>query len=196
MKIRKTRLRECAREVLEDRGFRVVLKGGPGIMPGGRLRAFKDGEKREVAVRTSLDREVGLTRHPDGSWMTLPNVDEVLVAAPALDDPESAEVLSFDPEVLIRLFDQELAGREKHDPALSYKAPIFLALDPPARTGSGRMGSGLKERAQWHTTIPLASVARRRQERGESFVERVKREFAELNGVDVSKVVVEFRIIA
>jgi hypothetical protein len=28
------------------------------------------------------------------------------------------------------------------------------------------------------------------------FVERVKREFAELNGVDVSKVIVEFRIIS
>jgi hypothetical protein len=34
------------------------------------------------------------------------------------------------------------------------------------------------------------------QSSARSFIERVKREFYEINGVDVSKVVVEFRIVA
>ena len=41
---------------------------------------------------------------------------------------------------------------------------------------------------------PLLDIANSQSRKG--FVERVKREFAELNGVDVSKVAVEFKIIS
>jgi len=138
---------------------------------------------------------VGLTRHPDGRWMTIPNVDEVVIVVPSAEDPGSAEVLGFDPEVLIRVFDEVLAGRKKRSPDISYKAPIFVALDKRSHSGAGA-ASGLKEKAQWQALVPYASVrSPDRSKAGLGFIERVKREFAELIGVDVSKVVVEFRIV-
>jgi hypothetical protein len=70
MRLRKSVLRECARLALEGRGFKVELISGPGIVPGARLRAIKGSEEREIAVRSSLDREVGLTRRPNGAWAT------------------------------------------------------------------------------------------------------------------------------
>jgi hypothetical protein len=100
---------------------------------------------------------------------------------------------------LIEAFDAALAVRQKENPRFSHKAPIFIALDASDRGRFPDLTSGLKERAQWKTLIPLASVPLRGSAAtasNEGFIDRVKREFAELNGVDVSKVVVEFRIIA
>ena len=94
-KIRKRHLRGCARVALERMGHRVELKAGAGIVPGARLHAFHGSEAREIAVRTSLDREVGFTRHPDGRWITIPTVDEIVVAVPSAEDPSSAEVFEL-----------------------------------------------------------------------------------------------------
>jgi hypothetical protein len=198
-KVRKQHLRECARFALEARGHRVELKTGAGIVPGARLRTFQGSQAREIAVRTSLDREVGFTRHPDGHWITIPKVDEVVVAVPSAEDPSSAEVLSFDREVMIHACNATLAARMKEYPELSYKAPIFIRLDSSDRSDSPDATSGLKAKAKWRTSVPLDAVRTHKSASApaaESFIDRVKREFAELNGVDVSKVVVEFKIIA
>jgi hypothetical protein len=130
--------------------------------------------------------------------MTIPKVDEVIVVVPSAQDPASAEVFSFQPAVMLEAFDQALSAHKKRQPELSHKAPIFVALDDRRRGRSTDIIPGLKGKAQWHTTVPLASVPRPGNSATEAplgFVERVKREFAELNGVDVSKVVVEFRIL-
>jgi hypothetical protein len=197
-RIRKRHFRECARIALEGRGLRVELKAGAGIVPGARLRTFRGSEAREVAVRTSLDREVGFTRHPDGSWVTIPAVDEIVVAVPSAEEPGSAEVLCFDREVMIDTCNAALAARKKEYPQLSHKAPIFIALDTSNEGHPPNDPSSLKAKAKWRTSVPLATGRTRNRAslRAESFIEQVKREFAELNGVDVSKVVVEFRIIA
>jgi hypothetical protein len=201
MKLRKSRMRDCAREALRMRGYDVDVVSGGGIVPGARLKIFKGSEARSVAVRTSLDREVGLTRHPDGTWMTVTKVDEVIVVVPSAHDPGSADVFSFSPATMMEAFDQELAAHQKRKPELSYKAPIFVALDD-RRRGRTDIIVGLKAKAQWHTTIPLASVAGSESSSSAApsgFVERARLEFAQLNGVDVSrvmveKVTVEFRI--
>ena len=100
--IRKRHLRECARLALERGGLRVELKAGAGIVPGARLRAFsRIGRPRGRGSDVSLDREVGFNRHPDGRWITLPSVDEIVVAVPSAEEPSSAEVLSFDRDVVI-----------------------------------------------------------------------------------------------
>jgi hypothetical protein len=193
-KIRKRHLRECAQVALEGRGLRVELKAGAGIVPGARLRTFHGSEAREIAVRTSLDREVGFNRHPDGRWITIPTVDEIVVAVPSAEEPSSAEVLSFDREVVIDACNAALAAQKRQYPALSHKAPIFIALD----TFDKGLASGLKTKAKWRISIPLDAVRRQNSTsaRAESFIERVKREFADRNGVDVSRVTVEFRINA
>jgi hypothetical protein len=199
MKLKKAQLRDCGRFALEQRGFRVELKNGPGIVPGARLLAMKGSELRRVAVRTSLDREVGLTRHPDGSWLTLPNVDEVVVVVPSLDDPNAAEVFGFERDAIKAAFDRALAAQKVADSWFSPKAPVFIALDEKPRRKLAAHTSGLKMKAQWQAEIPLASVPPRTGSASDSvlgFVERVKQDFAQLNGVDVSKVAVEFRIMA
>jgi hypothetical protein len=191
----KSHLRACGQVALEQRGFRVEIKPGAGIVTGARLRAFKEADEYEVAVRTSLDREVGLTRGADGRWLTIPRMDQVIVVVPSAEDPACAEVLCFKPKVLIAVFDRALAIHKEHNPAFSHKAPIFVALDEAGDGNRAQATTGLKARAEWTHLVPLASVPPHGTVAG-GFIERVKREFAALNGVDVSKVSVEFRIIA
>ena len=103
-------------------------------------------------------------------------------------------MLSFDREVVIDACNAALAAQKRQYPALSHKAPIFIALDASDKG----LPSGLKTKAKWRISIPLDAVRRQKSTsaRAESFIERVKREFADRNGVDVSKVTVEFRINA
>jgi len=192
MRITKIRLRECARAALEQRrGYSVAVEKGQGFVPGVRLTAHKGAKEIKVAVRTSSDREIGLTRDRKGNWRTIPKVAMVVVAVPAIDDPASVEVFGFDPKVLKREFDAALAAQLKRYPDLPHKVPIFVSLDKV----SGKAKSGLKTKSEWREVLLLNSVG----PRGDAtvgFIERVKREFAELTGVDVSKVTVDFHINA
>ena len=59
--------------------------------------------------------------------------------------------------------------------------------------------AGLKTKAIWKHVLPLdAPILQEatKAETGVEFITRVKREFAERNGVDVSMVAVEFRIVS
>jgi hypothetical protein len=197
MRLRKSVLRECARLALEQRGFRLEAVLGPGVVPGSRLRASTQSGPREIAVRSSTDREIGLVRRPDGRWATIPRMDEVIVVAPAAENPNVAEVLSFAPEIIVRTFDRALAVRQTEKPDLSLKAPIFVALDAPIRGLDQEMFPALKAQAQWQMMIPLAAVPpHRRSPRATAagLLERFKQELADLHGVDVSKVTVEIHI--
>jgi hypothetical protein len=198
MKLRKTLLRDCACYALEQRGFSVKVEPGKGIVPGARLLAVKGPDCRRVAVRTSRDREVGLMRDVDGSWLTIPKVHEVVVVVPSVDDQDTAEVFGFERDTILAAFDEALTARKRVDPFLSKKAPVFIALDDTLIKRAGVVVSGLQRKAEWRAEVPLASVPSRTRPAPEtlSFVQRVKEDFARLNGVDVSKVVVEFRIIA
>jgi hypothetical protein len=187
-KFHKQQLRDCARLALKRRGLHVEIKQGPGIVAGARLRTFEGSYERTVAVRTSLDREVGFARNADGDWLTIPKVDEVVVAAPSIENPASAEILCFDRDVMIKVFDATLAAAKNR--SLSHKVPIFIALDDAK--------AGLKAKAKWRTLVPLAAAsAGKGSSPGatEAFIDRVKREFAEMIGVDASKIALEFRII-
>jgi len=190
-KITKGQLRACAREALKRRGYSVTADKGQGFLPGARLTAISGATKIKVAVRTSLDREIGLMRDDDGNWRTIPKVDMVVVAVPAVGDPASVEVFGFDPKVLKREFDVALAAQLERYPDLSHKAPIFVSLD----NVSGKAISGLKKKAQWREVLAVNSVSPQGNANA-GFVERVKREFAELMGVDVTKVTVDFHIKA
>jgi hypothetical protein len=190
-------LRECGRLAIERRADpppRIEEVRGAGIIPGARLRVSDGSTERTVAVRTSLGREVGFARRPDGRWVTMPKVDEVVVAAPSADEPDAVEVLSFDSHTLIEVFDAALAIRKEEDPKLSRTAPIFVTLDGAASDSI----VVLKMKAKWQMIIPRSDMSTRRngnRPSKEGFINRVKREFAEMNGVDVSKVVIEFKII-
>ena len=110
--------------------------------------------------------------------------------------PNSVQVFCFNSHVMIEAFDGVLAAREKKNPQFSYKSPIFIALDGSKKSSAPETNSGLKAKAKWQMSVPLADVRRSSVHPSASqFIDRVKREFAELNGVDISKVVIEFQII-
>lgn len=179
-----------AERALVERGYVVEKIKGRGIRPGAQLRASKDRADFLIAVRTSASRKVGLLRTPSGSWKTIDRVHEVVVVAPAFHAPQLIEVLGFDANVICAAFDNELSSQITKMPNLSKKAPIFLSLD---ETQSSRLCFlGLRKLARW--SMILATDEQRLDIR-ESFVQRVTREFAELNGVDVSRVRVEFHIL-
>jgi hypothetical protein len=197
MPISKQRLRDAGFEALTTREYEPKLVSGPGIVPGARLKATAGSIAGEqIAVRTSQDREVGLLRRYDNrKWRTIPKVREVVVAVPSLTNPDSSiEVLCFDSDTVIETFDAAVKKAGKR--ALSYKAPVFVALDDTPQKGSGALAGGLAAKAKWRETISVESIAEKLPDQSDGFIERVKREFAERNGVDVSKVIVEFRIVA
>jgi len=192
---KKTDLRRCARRVLEQRGYRVENMKTPGVLPGARLRAIKGTDVQKIAVRTSFDREVGLTRQPDGRWITMSKVDQVFVVVPASDLPDAAEVFGFTPQILISAFDAALAAWTDNKGKLAPKVPIFIALDTPERGAFDPVMVGLKDNAEWREVVTLSREGSER-ESTMAFIERVKREYADRNGVDVGNVSVEFRIKA
>ena len=196
MKLKRSILRECARLALEQRGLTTEPVRGSGILPGARIRAKKGSLTLKVAVRTSLAREVGLTRKSDGHWATIPRMDEVLVAVPSANDHGSAEILSFAPKVLMRAFDAALKARQDENPNFKLKSPIFIALDELGSGGDPREPA-LKAMSQWSSLVPLTSVSPPHFSQNElesEFFDRVRQEFAERHGFDFSKVTVKFSI--
>lgn len=191
MKITKAVLLKCGRKALEARGYSTQQTGGQRITPGSRLEATKDARTHAVAVRTSRQRELGLLREPDRRWRTVSSVEEVIVVARSRDEEMAADVMSFDSELLCQIFDAAVREHMKDDPGY----PVFIPLDDTKKEGV--VVPGLKSKAAWQSTVWIAEnnaheITASVSQTG--FVERVKREFAELMGVDVSKVSVDFRI--
>ena len=189
-------LRGCAQVALEMQGYSVQQVTSAGIVPGARLQVNKPGgPRRRVAVRTSKDRKVGLMRDPDtGKWRTIPDAHLVVVAVQAQGNPSLAEVLCFEPDVLVHAFDAlaaKILAKTSREKAL--KSPIFIALDHQL-DDPDELRSYLKKKSSWSMIVPL-KPQKTAAEGNVGFVERVKREFAELNGVDISKVLVNFQII-
>jgi hypothetical protein len=197
MPITKQQLRDAAWEAVTNRGYKPEPVSGPGIVPGARLKATSGPTAgQQIAVRTSQDREVGLLRrHDSPRWRTIPKVHEVVVAVPSLTNPDSSiEVLCFDSKTVIAIFDA--AVRKAGKRTLSHKAPVFVALDDNPQKGSGALAGGLAAKAKWQKEISVESIAAKLPDQLDVLIERVKREFAQRIGVDVTKVVVEIRMVA
>jgi len=97
-------------------------------------------------------------------------------------------------ENTIAEFEKAWKALEKAGRSLSFEIPIFIPLDEVSRKNVGHNIANLKARAVWSVRLSAEEVrARTSAASGETFYERVKREFAERNGVDVSQVEVEFR---
>ena len=159
-------LRGCARVALESRGYSVRHVTAAGVVPGARLQVKKSGDPiRRVAVRTSMDRKVGLTRDPKtGKWRTIPSAHLVVIAVPAQNNPDCAEVFAFDPKVIIHAFDalerKALSGNPKGKVS---KSPFFIALDHQL-DDTNNMRSNLKR-------SPSGQQSRRLSRRGVQLIE-------------------------
>ncbi|SHG55945.1 hypothetical protein SAMN05443248_1956 [Bradyrhizobium erythrophlei] len=132
----------------------------------------------------------------NSQWRTLENVDLVLAVVPAAKNSEIVEVLAFDSTALKARFDIASKGLERVDRSSSFEMPIFIPIDKESRKNVGHSVSNLKEIALWSVNVSAAAMkVKASDDRAGTFIDRVKREFAERNEVDVSKVVVEFRIL-
>lgn len=198
-KITKQRLREAAFLALSDRDYVVSFVTGPGIVPGARLKATKDDKVSEFAVRTSLDREVGLLRKTSGDgWRTIPNVTEVVVAVPDAEDASKIEVLGFEPDDLIAVFDEAYAAVKRVKGNSNYnKAPVFVPLDRQIKSAGGKSLPSLKTQRKWRSEISLerfASGNARPLSLQDDLINRFKRDIAELAKVDVEDITIEIHI--
>lgn len=104
-------------------------------------------------------------------------------------------MLAFDPAKIKQIFDRALKAMKKKGQDPSLEVPVFVPLDHRSRKDVGHDVVGLADRALYveHLTakevISLSGLTPEQK-----WIDRVKREFAERNGVDVRKVSVEFRI--
>ena len=199
-------LRRAAEHALRAQGWSVDVVRGSG---GARLKIRRGAEALNVAVRTSSDRWVGWMRVNGGQqWRGMRDADLIVVAA--LAGRTTAEVYGFDPFVFEQSYNANLAARLANG-ALSDHAPVFVCIDPVAPSrGAASAGADLASRALWRTEVQLfgddtpsstmtvtdslTSPTSAEHDVTESFIDRVRREFAERNGVSVEKVAVEFKI--
>jgi hypothetical protein len=70
------------------------------------------------------------------------------------------------------------------------KSPLFMALDHQL-DDKNDLRSNLKRKSAWSTVVALKPLGRP-VDRNAEFVDRIRREFAELNGVDIGNVTVNF----
>jgi hypothetical protein len=180
---------------MQKKGFEIEDVGGRGIGTGVRLRARKGLIRREIAVRTSDDRKVGLTRTPDGKWRTVSDVDEVLVAAISKNDPTTVEIFSFLAPDLVEAFDRLLKNYDGFKRGRGGKLPpVFMSLDILKRDPAG-IRSNLKCRAKPPERFPLRLAAVSKipaTETMEEFIDRIVNEYAARVGADADNVTVEF----
>ena len=189
-------MRRAAARVLEDKGFQVKELSGKGIRPGARLSAKRvRGSPFEVAVRTSRERSLGFSRLSDGSWRTLESVRWVVCVIPDEETSSDFAVFAFESEALKPWFDRALKALQDAKRAPELGMPIFIPLDDQPKKNVGHDLVGLKKAAIWSERVNPKELQEVPSESMEIFIDRVKREFAERINVDVSKVVVEFRVL-
>lgn len=129
-------------------------------------------------------------------WRTAHAVDLVLAVVPA-QTGDAFEVLAFESETLIGAFDEAWQALERAGRSLSFEIPVFIPLDRIARKNVGHEIANLKDSAIWKVVFSAKDVeAATSSHDTEALIERFKREFAEMIGVEVAKIVVEVRIVS
>jgi len=189
-------LRRVAAKVLEKREwFALEELTGKGIRPGARWMAKPSkGRPLKVAIRTSRDRTLGFSRIGNGAWRTLETVDLVLAIVPTGVSTNSFELLCFDSNGLQKHYGDALNALAAAGRSPDLDVPVFIPLDERSKKNVGHEIANLKMAARW--AVPFSVKDQEAGGDSESFFDRVKREFATMNNVDVNKVSVEFRILA
>lgn len=194
----KIKLRRAAAGLLEKRGLKTKERTGKGIRPGARLTAQSaDGAVFEVGVRIGSERSIGITRLMNGNFRTLDKVDWVLAIVPDEQRAADYEVFAFDSKTLKSRYGQALEELKNAGRPPELDVPVFIPFDEQSKKNLGHNIVGLKKAALWSVSMSAKELEDQNlSEPFESFIDRVKREFAERNEVDVTRVSVEFRILA
>lgn len=196
IKILRQALRRTAAFVKRPDGYTIKEVGCQETAPVIRLLARKGLARKQIAVRTSHNRKVELTRKTLNTWRRADEVDEVLVAAIANDDPRIAEVFCFPIDVILRSFKECLHNCGDVGGGRGKLRPVSMSLDGLTMDPEG-IRSNLKKKAKWSKRVPLqvaSSGASLDQNKLAGFFDRTTQEFAAILGLEVSNVSVDFRI--
>ena len=193
----KIRLRRAAAAALAKKGFEIHERTGKGIRPGARWTAKPPkGPAVQVSVRICQQKSLSFSRRQDGSFR-FENVAWVLAVVPDEESAGDFSVFAFKSETLKNWYGKALDALEDAGRSPELDVPIFIPLYEKSKKNVGHNIIGLNKAAAWSARIePKQLEDRRLGENSESFLDRVKREFAQRNEVDVSKVRVKFRILA
>jgi hypothetical protein len=186
-------LRRAARHAAEAGGHAVRVKTTRGAISGSRLEFTVGKEVLSAVVRTSYERLIGFSRKQDGTWRPLAASQICLLAVPSETSDDQIEVYEFESKVLEGIFDDALTEMTRSGKAPAKEIPIYVALDDETTRSLGHSVAGIKKLAKCRL-VSVLDLAPPKNNHG-GFVARVKREFAELMGVDVSEVEVEFRVV-
>lgn len=187
-------LRRAAQEAAKKHGYSVEVLKGTG---GARLRLTKGGTSVLALVRTSSDGWLGWMRNDEGEWRGID--DGQLIIAAVLDSKEpssAATIYALKPEDVRKAFDDNLAAREAAGP-LKKTAPVFVCMGEPVTKGPAAVGGNLGAKAMWKLETPLDATEpapSKTKETKEGFAARVRQEFADLIGVSVDMVSVDFKV--
>jgi hypothetical protein len=193
----KSRLRYAAAQALIAKGFEINERTGKGIRPGaGWVATSAEGSELEVAVRICPQSSLSSSRRPDGRFK-FENSQLLLAVAPDQESAGDFTAFAFQCETLKSWYKKALQALADAGRSPELDVPIFIPLHEHSKRNVGHNIAGLKKAALWSARIEAKRL--KDQELGgqsESFFDRVKREFAERNQVDVNKVQVKFRILA
>lgn len=194
--LQKSVLRKLAPSVLADEGYEEVRsRTGQGLLPGSRLIARKAGVEVEIAVKVSAEGTLSFTKRTKTTWRTASAVGLVLAIVPALDASAGIEILALDAKKLVAKFNAAWKALEKAGRGVGFEQPVFVPIDKVTRKNVGHSVGNLTDCEIWRAQLSHDEVKRRTENRSdETFYQRVKREFAEHSGLDISKVEVVFRI--
>jgi hypothetical protein len=192
----KTQLRGAAALAVAEHGFEMNQRTGKGIRPHARWMAKPaDGPAIEIAVRICPQGSLSSSRRQDGSFR-FENVQRLVAVTPSQESPGDFTAFLFKSETLKEWFGKALKAMEDAGRAPELDVPIFIPLHEHSKKNVGHNIVGLKQAALWSARIEAKQLEDQRlSEEPESFIDRVKREFAQRNEVDVGKVQVEFRIL-
>jgi hypothetical protein len=196
-------LRRAAEKALRMKGFKTLVQVGSG---GARVAIESGGRKGLALVRTSSDRWVGWMRK-DGEWKGFDEAEVIIVSSiDNVQRPRMIEIYAFDPKIVRDAFEKNLAARVAANPRFKVTAPVFVGLDNCKKGKPSSVSSNLSASALWMLKLPIDeadpasaaentnSPAKTPVETREKFAARVRQEFADLVGVPVDKVGIEFRV--
>ena len=194
--ITKQQLRDGAWEAVKNREYAPVSVSGPGIVPGAgsrQPRVQRQGNRLPCEPHKTA-KSGCCAATITGSGGRFPRFTKSSSRCPHSQTRICRLKYLLRLKTVIAIFNAAVEKVGKR--TLSPKAPVFVALDDVPGKGSGALAGGLAAHAKWREEISVKSIAAKLPDQSDGIIERVKREFAERNEVDVSKVVVEFRIVA
>lgn len=197
--MKKSEMRMIGPAVLAARKMKAQVLGGRGVLPGSRL-SVRDagGAERYYVIKASSDRTLSFTRLENGRWRTLHAMDRVLAIVPADDGVHDVQVYEFVAKQLIKKFDEAWKMLTEAGRTIGPQMPIFISLDKNPKKSYGHAVANLKLISIWSRDLTRPQIRKLTSseidDSDDRFYDRVKREFADRFGIDVSKVEVEFRI--